>query len=132
MSRSEFSSKICDAAWERAGGICECHRLAEYGIEGFTAEGCGQRLGPVGNIYYEHIIVDRAGGKPTLDNCAVLTRACWRKKTDTHDQPVAAETKRQERMDRGIRPRQRKGQPMPGSRASGWRKPMFGPAERRT
>lgn len=119
MSRSEFSPKVCDAAWDRAGGVCECPLLADYGIEGFTADGCRQPLGPVGNIYYEHIIVDRAGGKPTLDNCAVLTRACWRKKTDTHDQPVAAETKRQERMAHGIRSRERRGRPFP-KRENAW------------
>jgi hypothetical protein len=117
--RSEFSSKVCDAAFERAGGFCECHLLAEHGIEGFAPRGCGQRLGPVGNIYYEHIIPDRAGGRPTLDNCAVLTRICWRKKTDTRDQPVAAETRRHERMARGIRPRERRGRPFP-KRADPW------------
>lgn len=112
MARQEFPSKICDAAWKRAGGICECHRLAEYSIPGFKADGCGQKLGPVGNIYYEHIILDRGGGKPILDNCAVLTKTCWRMKT-VIDQGTAQKTRDLERMARGVRQKERRGRPFP-------------------
>ena len=101
--RKDFSRETKRQAWERAAGICECHRIASYGIPGFKAGGCYQMLGPVGNIFYEHIIADRAGGKPTLENCAVLTRACWKIKTATNDLPLAAKVRRQEDMARGIR-----------------------------
>ena len=112
MPRQEFRSQVCDDAWKRAAGICECHRLADYGIVGFKAEGCGQKLGPVGNIYYEHIVADRAGGRPDLDNCAVLTRACWKMKT-VLDQGVAQKTRDLERMARGVRTKERRGRPFP-------------------
>ena len=103
MKRQDFTKATKRQAWDRANGMCECHRLHAAGVPGFKAAGCYQMLGPVGNIYYEHIIVDRAGGKPTLDNCAVLTRACWKLKTATYDMPLAAKVRRQEDMARGIR-----------------------------
>ena len=101
--RNNFSKETKRQAFARACGKCECNRLCLYGVGGFSEKGCGQNLGPVGNIFYEHIIVDRAGGKPTLDNCAVLTRTCWKIKTATHDLPLAAKVRRQEDMARGIR-----------------------------
>lgn len=132
MSRQEFSSEVKRDALKRSGGICECHLLAQYGIPGFTAEGCGQPVGPAGNIFYEHIIVDRAGGRPTLDNAAVLTKTCWKKKTADYDQGRAAKTRHLEDMANGIRARERRGRPMAGTRASGLRKRMDGTVERRT
>jgi len=116
MPRQEFRSDVCDAAWKRAAGVCECHLL--QGIGDFTAEGCGQRLGPVGNIYYEHIVADRAGGRPTLDNCAVLTKACWRIKSKL-DQGAAQKTRDLERMSRGVRAKERRGRPFP-KRIAAW------------
>lgn len=91
--RREFSKEVRREAHARSGGICECPRLASAGIPGFTAEGCGQRLGPA-NTFYEHIICDGINGEPSLDNCAVLVKTCWRIKTDTYDQPVVAKAER--------------------------------------
>lgn len=126
MSRSEFSKPTRKAAHDRSGGICECSRLHAAGIPGFSAEGCGQRLS-AGNTFYEHIIQDGAGGRPTLENCAVLVKTCWRLKTDTVDAPVVAKVHRQRERDIGIG--RRNGPPMPGSKNSRWRKPMNGPPE---
>lgn len=98
--RHDFSRETKREAWARAGGRCEARLL--YGFPGF-AKGCVAELGPVGNIYYEHITPDRLGGRPTLDNCAVLCRNCWKKKTAEYDQPKAAKVRRQEDMARGIR-----------------------------
>ncbi len=100
--RNDFSRKTKREAWERAGGVCEARRLWWAGAEHFEYL-CTAKLGPVGNIYYEHIIPDRIGGKNTLDNCAVLCRNCWKIKTAKYDQPKAAKTRRQEDMARGIR-----------------------------
>lgn len=69
--RREFPNPVKRDARDRAAGICECPRLAEYGIPGFTREGCGQPVGPAGNIFYEHIICDGIDGKPTLENCGL-------------------------------------------------------------
>ena len=124
MARAEFSNPVKREARERAAGFCECHRVPQLR----RPDGCGQRLGPA-NTFYEHVIQDAAGGKPTLDNCAVLVKTCWREKTDHHDQPVVAKTKRLRDRDTGIG--RRNGPPMPGSRNSPWRKPMSGKTERR-
>lgn len=126
LVRSEFSKPVKRTAYERSGGICECHRI--QGVPGFIAGGCGQPLGP-GNVFYEHVDPDGAGGKPTLENCAVLTKTCWRIKTDTFDQRVVAKTKRMSERAAGIG--RRNGPPMMGSKASGWRRPMNGRGERR-
>lgn len=105
MKRRDFSKPTKREAWLRADGKCESHLLFLNGVPGFThiPDYCDSRLGPVGNIYYEHIIPDRIGGKPTLENCAVLCRNCWKKKTAEYDQPKAAKVRRQEDMARGIR-----------------------------
>lgn len=126
MTRREFSKPTREAAHRRSGGVCECHLLAKAGIPGFKAEGCGCTLGP-GNTFYEHIIQDGAGGEPTLENCAVLTKTCWRLKTDTIDAPVVAKVIRQHQRDIGIG--RRNGPPMDGSRNSRFRRRMNGAVE---
>lgn len=126
--RREFSTSVRRDALERAAGLCECARLAEAGIPGFSASGCGCALGP-GNTFFEHIICDGAGGEPTLENCAVLTKTCWAAKTNTYDKGKVAKTKRQ--RDMRFRARLPTGRPMMGTKRSGWKKPLYGPAERR-
>lgn len=125
--RREFPRKVREAAHKRSGGVCECHRLLR--VPGLVPGGCGAPL-VAGQTYYEHIIADGAGGEPTLDNCAVLTRTCWKIKTAKYDLPIVAKTKRQRAGHIGSRTRSAR--PMPGSKASGWRKPFNGRAERRT
>lgn len=119
--RREFSVGTKRAARDRANGVCECRRIPGW-------PGCGRPLGP-GNTFFEHIICDGAGGEPTLENCAVLTKTCWRKKTSEHDQPTVAKTKRMRDRDSGIR---RVSRPVPGSKSTRWRKRMDGTVERRT
>jgi hypothetical protein len=99
--RREFSKGTKREAYRRSRGICECPRLAAAGIPGFADEGCGQGLGPA-NTFYEHIICDGIGGDPTLENCAVLVKTCWRIKTDTYDQPVVAKAVRMTDRNIGI------------------------------
>ncbi|HWL04527.1 MAG TPA: HNH endonuclease signature motif containing protein [Xanthobacteraceae bacterium] len=124
MSRREFSSPVKRAALERSGGTCECYRIP-------GRPGCGALLGP-GNTFYEHIIPDQLGGEPSLDNCAALTKTCWRLKTDTYDLPVIAKSKRVRDRHRGIKPQHYRA--LPGSKRSGIKIP-FGrgpPIDRRT
>lgn len=124
MSRKEFPNDVRRDALARCkknGGFCECGLLALACIPGFDdAEGCGQLIGP-GNTFVEHIIVDRAGGLNVLANAAVLVKTCWQIKTATYDLPKAAEVRRQEDKIFGVRLSRR---PMPGSKRSGWKKPM--------
>jgi len=70
--RSEFSSKIRKAAWERCKGLCE---------------GCTAKLFP-GRFQFDHTKPDGLGGEPTLDNCKVLCTACHTVKTVEQDRPL--------------------------------------------
>ncbi len=108
--RNEFSRETKRAAYERSGGICECHRIPHV----FRAA-CGCPVGP-GNLFYEHIDPDAICGRNDLDNCAVLTKTCWRIKTDHYDRPVIAKSNRV--RDRYIGARSPSWRPMPGGRAT--------------
>lgn len=112
MSRQEFPNRVRSAAWARSGGQCEC---------------CTRKLFP-GDIHYDHINPDGLTGEPTLENCQVLCRSCHAPKTKA-DVANIARAKRREAKHLAIRSTSR---PMPGSKASGWRKRMSGQVERRT
>lgn len=95
MSRGpDFGKDTKRAALERSGGICECHRVPQL-MEILHDKPCGVPLG-AGDTFYEHIIPKEFSGDNSLDNAAVLTRTCWRLKTDIYDLPAIADAKRQE------------------------------------
>lgn len=121
MARQEFSKPVRREAHKRSGGICECYRIK--GVPGLTPGGCGQRLS-AGNTFYEHVDPDGAGGRPVLDNCAVLVKTCWRIKTDHYDRPVVAKVIRQHDRDIGIG--RRTSAPIPGSRNTPFHKHVDG------
>jgi len=77
--RREFPSKVRIEAFGRAGGKCES---------------CGVVIRPGNGPHYDHRVPDAVGGEPTLDNCAVLCKACHSVKTSTEDVPAIAKTKR--------------------------------------
>lgn len=107
-ARHEFDSPTKRQAHARAGGICECHLIPHV-----FAHACGLPLGD-GNTFYEHIDPDRICARNDLSNCAVLTRNCWRFKTDHYDLPIIAKNDRQCDGARGIKDRWRK--KLPGGR----------------
>ena len=110
--RREFPARIKVAAFQRAQGACE---------------GCGARLS-VGKYHYDHDTPDGLGGAPTLENCKVLCTVCHSTKTRTGDVPAIAKAKRREARHLGARVSAR---PMPGSRASKWKRKMDGTVVRR-
>lgn len=120
--RREFSNPVKRAAFARSRGICECHRIT--GVPGLLPGGCNKPLG-VGNLFYEHINPDGRGGAPSLDNCACLTKTCWRIKTDTFDRPVVAKANRQRDMAIAIRT-SAGGQKIPGGRSDWWGRKLSG------
>lgn len=111
MTRREFPARIKAAAALRANGQCE---------------GCSRRL-LAGDFNFDHDIPDGLHGEPTLDNCRVLCRSCHSIKTAKEDVPRIAKAKRGHRKHVGIRSAGRK---IPGSRGTGIRKPINGPAYR--
>lgn len=120
--RRNFPNKVKRAAYARSGGVCECWRIPGW-------KGCGRPIGD-GNVFYEHIVCDGIGGEPTLDNCACLTKTCWKRKTAEYDIPTVAKAKRV--TDRGIGIRRSDHawrRVMPGSRNSPVIKRMDGRTE---
>lgn len=107
MSRREFSNPTKRDAWERSGGVCECHRVPMLK----RPAGCGMKLGE-GNTFYEHITPDAFSSDNSLGNCAVLTKTCWREKTREFDRPTIDKSNRQRDRARGIR-----------GRGKGWYRP---------
>lgn len=89
MSRSEFGSKVRNAAWKRCGGKCE-------------GDDCGVKL-MVGKFDYDHDVPDGLGGKATLENCKVLCRKCHNEKTHKHDNPIMKKADRQRKKHLGIK-----------------------------
>jgi 5-methylcytosine-specific restriction endonuclease McrA len=113
--RKEFSRATKRAAWERCGGWCEGQIIAANG-ERVMFIRCNAPLGA--KFTYDHRIPDWIGGDNALDNCQVLCPACDKPKTAI-DQGVIAKSKRIQ--DKRIRAKTTRN-PLPGSRASGWKK----------
>lgn len=110
-ARREFSAKVKAAAFVRAAGRCE---------------ECTARLF-VGKFQYDHRIADALGGEPTLENCVVLCSACHAPKT-VSDTGLAAKVKRITGRHIGAHTTRN---PMPGSKASKWKRKMNGTTEAR-
>ena len=124
MNRREFSKPTKREALRRANNRCEAMG-AMYGLtEGVR---CATDLGY--GVQFDHVILDANSKDNSLENCAAVCVRCHAWKTRNHDIPKAAKTVRQSDKAKGIKHTSR---PMNGSRASGWRKPFNGPAERRT
>lgn len=121
--RNNFSADTKRQAHARANGICECHLIPHV-----FPQPCGRPL-TAGNIFYEHVIPDRVSGRNDLDNCAALTKTCWKIKTATYDQRTVARVRKREDRHRGIRP----APTLPGSRIDPFKKKLSGlVADRRT
>lgn len=108
--RLEFKNGTKRAAYERSAGVCECHLIPHV-----FDKPCGQPLTD-GRIRYEHIICDAMDPDNSLENCAVLTVACWRYKTDKYDLPTIAKSNRQRDRSRCIK--RAAGRKLPGGRDS--------------
>lgn len=123
MTRLNFTAETKRKAHKRSGGVCECHRIPWLK----RPDGCGLKLGNA-NTFYEHINPDAIRQDNSIENCAVLVRTCWREKTDNYDRKVIAKSNHTQDRARGIRKHQSR--PLPGTRASGVRRPMNGPPVR--
>lgn len=97
MPRLEFTTATQREALARSGGICECHLIPHV----FKTP-CGCALGP-GNTFFEHIDCDELRKDNSLENCAALTKTCWRYKTDKFDKPTIAKAHRNFDRNNGIR-----------------------------
>lgn len=116
MTRLNFTSQTKREAYKRSQGICECHRIP-------WMVACGQPLS-AGNIFYEHINPDHIVKNNSLDNCAALTKTCWRIKTDSYDRKVIKKNNHQQDRNRNIKPKSPR--EFAGSRRSRFKSKMSG------
>lgn len=109
--RREFTAKVKVAAFQRANGHCEK---------------CGGFI--LAGAQYDHRIPDALGGEPTIENCEVLCSPCHRRKTSKVDVPAIAKAKRNEAKAANAK---KSKSPLPGSRATKWKRKMDGSVVRR-
>jgi 5-methylcytosine-specific restriction endonuclease McrA len=99
--------------WDRFGGICQC--------------GCGRKIAASEKWQLDHVIALVNGGENRESNFAPLLVEHHKAKT-REDVAIKSKTARIKAAHLGVRP---KGRPMPGSRASGWKRKMDGTMVRR-
>lgn len=125
MTRTaEFSKETRRAALKRSGKRCEGSG-PRYGLP--EGQRCNADLAY--GVIYDHDDPEANSHDNSLENCRCICPKCNRYKTDKVDIPMIAKTVRQQDKRSSIRNSSHL--PMPGSRASGWKKPMYGPAVRR-
>lgn len=124
MARKEFPKSVKREALLRADGLCEGTGPL-YGLP----EGVRCNLNLSYGVHFDHVVADGLGGKNDLENCIATCPKCNLFKAYKFDTPRIAEMKRQRDRNQGIK--RRKGPPMPGSRASGFKRKMDGSIERR-
>ncbi len=125
-TRAEFTTATKLLAWKRAGGPtdprCEC--------------GCGQPISDSDPAEYHHIEEAESGDTPerrkflrSLPNSKCLRRSCHKRITRTETMPKIKKS-RSQRAGKANAKRQ-PSRPVPGSKASGWFKPLHGRGRRR-
>lgn len=114
MSRTEFSKRVKLAAWDRSRGQCEA---------------CGVKIRAGMGPHYDHVRPTFFNDDASLENCAVLCKTCHASKTTDQDRPAIDRARRLH--EKAIGAREKRSRPLPGSKASGWRKKMDGTVERR-
>lgn len=116
MTRAEFSAKTRKAAWDRAGGTCEC--------------GCGRAFGkhPKERPEYHHRVEAALGGDASLENCWCIRADCHAAITAQVSAPRAAKVRRETKRQTGTGRTKRA---LPGSKDSRWKAKVGGGWERR-
>ncbi len=124
--RAEFPVSVKLAAWDLAGGPddprCEC--------------GCGQPITDSDPAEYHHVEEAESGDTPqrrtylkSLRNCLCVRRSCHKRITKTETMPKIKKSRRQRAGKANAK--RKTSRLVPGSIASGWIKPLRGPARRR-
>jgi len=124
MARNEFTKETQRQAWKRSGERCEAEGQI-YGLPPGIRCNADLNLG----VNYDHVDPDANSKDNSLENCCACCPKCHLWKTSHRDRPLIAKTNHQADMQRGIS--KRKGPPMMGSKASGFKKCMDGSVVRR-
>jgi hypothetical protein len=118
-----FSKPIKRAALKRSGQRCEAEGEL-YGLP--QGVRCSADLAY--GVEFDHSILWANSRDSSLDNCLAVCPSCHRFKTAKHDTPLAAKTVRQRDKHAGLRETRN---PLPGSKASKWKRRMDGTVEPR-
>jgi len=123
MPRLEFSRKTRREALRRAEKHCEGNGT-RYGLaDGYR---CNADLSK--GVEFDHDKTSAEGGDNSLENAVCLCRNCHAYKTRDDVRRLRKADRQRDKADGVMRPSMN---PMPGSKASGWRKRMDGTVERR-
>jgi len=117
LSRN-FSTQVKREALERSGRKCEATGQL-YGLPDATR--CQADLGY--GVEFDHHILWANSRDSSLDNCLAVCPRCHKHKSAKHDTPLAAKTVRQRDKHAGVRETRN---PLPGSKASKWKRKMDG------
>lgn len=116
--RLNFTAKTKRAAFQQCGGHCMC--------------GCGYKFKDWREPEYNHIIPTSILRDNSLKNCMVLRRACHKEVTKADRREI---DKTRRIIKKQLAPKAKKkawpSRPMPGTKRSGWKRPMNGRAHRR-
>src|ERR1700753_2350140 len=119
----EFSRSNRRDALKRSGMLCEAVG-PRYGLE--PGQRCNASLSR--GVEFHHDLEAEFGGDNSLANCVCACIPCHRFVTKLGIRAIRKSDRIRDKAT-GAMPRSRN--PMPGSRASGWKKKMNGTAERR-
>ena len=89
MTRQEFTKATKRQALSRSGKLCEAIGI-QYGLAPDTR--CNAPLSH--GLEFDHILAASNGGDNSLENCCAVCIRCHKFKTEKHDTPRAAKTKR--------------------------------------
>jgi 5-methylcytosine-specific restriction protein A len=106
MTRRNFSRKTLAEGFLRAGGKCQ---LCQAKLK--TGEGIG-----------DHILPDALGGDPTLENLQIICSVCHKAKTRNDVRQIRKANRQRDKYTGAAKSKN----PMPGSRASRWKRKMSG------
>lgn len=106
-------------------------RLRLFALHGGLCHLCCGRINAKREAWeVSHDIPLELGGADDDENRKLAHAKCHRVQTSTVDIPRIAKAKRREARNLGAKAKSSR--PMPGSKASGWKKPFRGQPERRT
>lgn len=140
MTRPDFSPKTKLAMWQRAGGPddprCECYMVKEKD----EFRHCGRQPITKSDPAEYHHIAEAEGADRQADperwaflksaeNGACVRRSCHKAITGSVTAPQIAKSRHQRRREAGIKKATTR--PLPGSKASGWKKKLSGEVVRR-
>lgn len=114
MTRRRLTTKMRLQVFERAGGLCDI---------------CGGKIHAGDRWENSHRIPLEAGGPDDETNWFPAHYKCHRDQTAKIDIPLVAKLKRISASHKGAKAPSRN--PLPGSKASGWRRKMDGTVVRR-